>query len=183
MLTSQEGTTQGDPLAMTMFALASVPLINAVKVQTSTQVWFADDASAGGRLRRLREWWDALLHIGPKYGYFPNAAKTHLLVKEEREAEAIELFGNTDVNISCAGKRYLGGALGTKEFERASLEECVSRWTREVEVLAAFAKTQPQASLAVFTHGLVGRWTYAFRVMSITAGNQLDRLEKVIASN
>ena len=114
MLTSQEGTTQGDPLAMTMFALASVPLINAVKVQTSTQVWFADDASAGGRLRRLREWWDTLLHIGPKSGYFPNAAKTHLLVKEEREADAIELFGNTDVIISCAGKRYLGGALGTK---------------------------------------------------------------------
>ena len=83
--------------------------------------------------------------------------------------------------ISCAGKRSLDGALGTKEVERASLEEYVSRWTQEVEVLAAFAKTQPQASLAVFTHGLVGRWTYAFRVMSITTGDQLDRLEKVIA--
>ena len=49
MLTSQEVMTQGDPLAMTMFALASVQLINAVKVKTSTQVWFADDGSAGGR--------------------------------------------------------------------------------------------------------------------------------------
>lgn len=82
----------------------------------STQVWFADDASAGGRLRRLREWWDNLVLIGPKYGYYPNATKTHMLVKEEHEAEARELFGNTNMSISCAGKRYLGGAIGTKDL-------------------------------------------------------------------
>ena len=60
VLLSQEGTTQGDPLAMTMFSLASVPLINAINVRALTQVWFADDVSAGGRLRKLREWWDNL---------------------------------------------------------------------------------------------------------------------------
>ena len=60
MLLPQEGTTQGDPLAMMMFALATVPLIHTVQTKDTMQVWFADDAAAGGRIRLLCLWWDAL---------------------------------------------------------------------------------------------------------------------------
>ena len=56
MLFTQEGTTQGDPLAMIMFALATVPLIHTVQTKDTVQVWFADDAAAGGRIRLLRLW-------------------------------------------------------------------------------------------------------------------------------
>ena len=35
------------------------------------QVWYADDAAAGGKLRQLRNWWEELKEHGPKYGYFP----------------------------------------------------------------------------------------------------------------
>ena len=48
MLLSREGTTQGDPLAMAMFALASEPLIQKVETMGAKQVWFADDAASGG---------------------------------------------------------------------------------------------------------------------------------------
>ena len=42
-----EGTMQGDPLAMGMYALALVPLIRhlSTEVPDVSQVWFADDAS------------------------------------------------------------------------------------------------------------------------------------------
>ena len=68
-LLSQEGTTQGDPLAIAMYAIAVNPLIHRLKQDTTKQIWFADDATAGGKLNNLREWWDCLTNIGPEYGY------------------------------------------------------------------------------------------------------------------
>ena len=51
VLWSEEGTTQGDPLAMPMYALATIPLIDQLSsIQDVTQVWYADDASVAGSL-------------------------------------------------------------------------------------------------------------------------------------
>ena len=50
ILLSEEGITQGDPLAMPMYALGVVPLINALSDDFIKQVGYADDASAWGRL-------------------------------------------------------------------------------------------------------------------------------------
>ena len=43
-LLSEEGTTQGDSLAMPMYALGTVPLINVLSDDHIKQVWCADDA-------------------------------------------------------------------------------------------------------------------------------------------
>ena len=66
---SREGTTQGDPLAMAMYALGTLPLIRAVTTPGAKQSWYADDATAGGSLTNIRIWWDQLSSLGPKYGY------------------------------------------------------------------------------------------------------------------
>lgn len=50
---SQEGTTEGDPLGMAMYAMVVMPLINLLKVIVQ-QVWFAYDAQASGRDTVLR---------------------------------------------------------------------------------------------------------------------------------
>ena len=59
VILSKEGTTQGDPLAMAMYALAVVPLLHAIAMQGKLQVWFSDDASVGGRFLALRSRSDA----------------------------------------------------------------------------------------------------------------------------
>ena len=46
-LFSQEGTTQGDPLAMAMYAITTVPLIEKLQSTNTKQVWYANDATAG----------------------------------------------------------------------------------------------------------------------------------------
>ena len=93
-LYSQEGTTQGDPLAMPMYALAVLPLIKEVNPDKSViQSWYADNASAAGSVSSLREWWDALVTLGPRYGYYVNPTKTYLIVKEcHRSTAANTLF-------------------------------------------------------------------------------------------
>ena len=113
---SQEGTTQGDPLAMAMYALGILPLISAVSTAGSTQTWYADDATAGGHLTHLRKWWDQLIAKGPAFGYFVNNLKTWLIVKEEHLTTAEDTFKDTGVCITCSGRRHLGAALGNLTF-------------------------------------------------------------------
>ena len=43
----QEGTTQEDPLAMAIYAMAITPLIQPLNLEGTKQVWFADDTTAG----------------------------------------------------------------------------------------------------------------------------------------
>ena len=64
---SSEGITQGDPLAMAMYALAVTPFIQRLRSDEPSvkQVWFADDSTGGGKINPLRRWWQCLLTTGP----------------------------------------------------------------------------------------------------------------------
>ena len=53
---SSEGTTQGDPLAMAMYSVSVTPLITLLQDPSVAQVWFADDATAGGTPQGLLTW-------------------------------------------------------------------------------------------------------------------------------
>ena len=92
---------------------------------------------------------------------------TYLLVNPDRREEAIGIFQGTAVQITCEGRRYLRGALGSEEFSNLTFEAKVVEWTEEVTKLAEFARSQPHAACAAFTHRLIGRWTYAIRVSAV----------------
>ncbi len=49
-ISSMEGTTQGDPSAMAMYALPISPLINSLNQRAPNASQFADDSNAAGRL-------------------------------------------------------------------------------------------------------------------------------------
>ena len=75
-LQSAEGTTQGDPVAMSLYAVSLQPLIVQLQASSSAkQCWFADDATGSGTLENVMRWWDKLSSSGPALGYFPNAKK------------------------------------------------------------------------------------------------------------
>ena len=69
-IASTEGTTQGDPLAMAMYALAITPLIDQLKTSCPEvhQAWFADDATGASTCEGLRSWWNKLTDRGPSFG-------------------------------------------------------------------------------------------------------------------
>ena len=79
-VTSSKGTTQGDPLAMTMYALAIKPLIGKLKsdVPYVKQVWYADDATGAGTCDDFRKFWDSLQEHGARYGCHPMLPKLTL---------------------------------------------------------------------------------------------------------
>ena len=193
-LSSAEGATQGCPLSMAMYALSVVPLINKCQNVLSTddltgavQVWYADDAAAGGNLKPLRKFWDILVQHGPAYGYFPKPSKTFLVVKPECRAAATEEFEGTGVQLSedgedvahKSGQRHLGAAVGSPEFVKTYLEEKVASWVEQVSQLADIASTQPHAVYAGFVFGLRHRWTFIQRTMP-TAGDHMQPLKDAI---
>ena len=59
----------------------------------------------------IRDYWGKLTVLGPKYGYFPKASKSYLIVKEDKLGEAMNVFNDSNVNITIEGKRHLGAVI------------------------------------------------------------------------
>ena len=164
ILLSQEGTTQGDPLAMPMYSIATIPLIKKLKGH-SKQIWYADDAAAVGKIADLRAWWDQLTREGPDFGYYPNPTKTWLVTKEGCQAAGLSTFAGTGVNVTPDGRPYLGAAVGSVKYVENYVESKVSSWLSNVCKLTTIAKTQPHAAYSALTHGLSSKWTYLCRTV------------------
>jgi hypothetical protein len=71
-LLSQEGVTQGCPLAIVAFGLGLMPLIRRLKEELPTvhQPWYADDAAAASSFSKIREFMNFLEKHGPSYSYW-----------------------------------------------------------------------------------------------------------------
>ena len=65
---SEEGTIQGDNLAMSFYGLSTSLLINRLANVASRvkQVWLADDATGAGSLLELLDWWNTIITEGEK---------------------------------------------------------------------------------------------------------------------
>ena len=111
-IVSAEGTTQGDPLAMGLYALSIQPLITSLQAASSVkQCWFADDASGAGSIMEIRTWWDALSTLGPDFGYFPNDRKCWIIAKPAKEESVREASKDTPINVTVQGQKHLGAAI------------------------------------------------------------------------
>ena len=165
VLSSQEGTTQDDPLAMCMYAIGILPLIRSLQSSGTKQVWYEDDATGGGTLEDVKNWWDHLISSGQAYGYHPNAAKSWIVVKETKREEATSLFEGTGIHITTQGRRLLGAAIGTRSSQREHVENTIAPLVQQLSRLSEIAKTQPHAAYAALTHGLASKWTFLCRTM------------------
>ena len=72
---------------------------------------------------------------GPIYGYFPNAKKSVLLVKESLLEEANRVFEGTDVKVDTVGQRHLGAVIGTALFKSSYVKDKVKDWVASVDIL------------------------------------------------
>ena len=163
---SAEGTTQGDPLAMGLYALSIQPLNTSLQAASSVkQCWFADDASGAGSIMEIRTWWDALSTLGPDFGYFPNDRKCWIIAKPAKEESVREAFKDTSINVTVQGQKHLGAAIGSREYLEEYVSEKVTNWINDIAKLAEFALSQPQACYAAYTFGLKHRWTYFLRTL------------------
>ncbi len=164
VILSQEGTTQGDPLAMPMYGLATIPLIKKLD-GLCKQVWYADDSAAIGTIEQLHDWWNKLAAVGPAFGYFPNSSKTWLVTKQNHLDRANNIFAGSGVNITPEGRPYLGAAIGSRKYIDEYVNTKVRLWSSSINTLSNIAKSQPHAAYSAITHGVLSKWTYLSRVV------------------
>ena len=86
-----------------------------------------------------------------------------LLTKIEHQEEASRLFADTGISIRTDGCRYLGGAIGERQFCHSFVTALAEKWSDDLRTLAHLAQTQPHAAYTVFTKGLLARWKYHLR--------------------
>ena len=165
-VSSSEGTTQGDPLAMAVYAPAVRPLIDRLQSNSPSvkQVWYVP------------------LEPPPAASFMPSgttslnteraldtirmqARPTYLVVEAQFLEEAKHLFTGTNVNITTQGKHHLGAAIGSRDYTEQYVREKVKMWIQEIHRLAEIATSQPHAAYAFFIHGLSSRWTYLQRTI------------------
>ena len=163
---SKEGTMQVDPLAMAIYkyAIAIRPLINNVQNE-AMQIWYADDATASGKLSNLNEWWDKLSVSGPDFGYFPNTQKSVVVTKPLHLEEATRIFAECKMTITTEGTKYLGTPSGDEAFVNMSIEQKIAEWVEEIKQLSSIAQSEPQAAFAPFTHSVASEWLFFLRTV------------------
>ena len=173
---SEEGTTQGDPCGMAMYAIGIVPLIaeedktqqekeKSHGVRDVKQVWYADDATGVGKLEGLRRWWDLLVERGRAYGYFVNEGKSVLVVKQCWEDKAKEVFRGCGIKVTVEGHRHLGAAVGTDDFIEEYVREKVKKIGRDIEALAEIAQYEPQAAYTAYVAVVKHKWVFLQRTI------------------
>ena len=166
-LKSQEGTTQGDPIAMSIYALGLTALQNKIGYECTgaKHVAYADDIAGAGKLEELKKFWEAIEKHGPPLGYHPNATKSCLIVKENIKQRAETLFSDTELNITTEGEKYLGAVIGSAEFRKCYINNLVDKWRNELQELTKIAKTEPHSAYTNFVHSLNHKWHYSMRTI------------------
>ena len=69
-----------------------------------------------------------------------------LIVKEEHLPAAERIFHESGIVITKEGRRYLGGAIGTRTFVETYAKVKITEWTQEVDQLSSIAVSQPRMS-------------------------------------
>ncbi len=178
-ISSSEGTAQGDPVAMPLYALALVPLLENINSSDVNQVAYADDLTAAGKLKSLLKWWTMLQNVGPYLGYFPKGSKSWLVVKPDKYELAKIIFKDTNIKITKDGKRHLGAVVGTETFKSEYVKKFVQDWVKQLKVLSEIAKAYPQSAYCAFTAGFAHKFNYVNRTIP-NIKEELQPLENII---
>ena len=140
-----EGTTQCDPAAMVIYAIAIIPLILMlveIRMQDNNHkktAAYANDLTVAGPIDQIRIWWNTLCRLGPKFGYFPEGSKSWIIVRENAKERAQTIFDNTKIKITTDGQGHLGAVIGTANFKQNYMKEKINQWIQELRILSKIA--------------------------------------------
>ena len=173
---SQNGTTQGEPLAMAVYGIAILPLISRLHNDSLTQKWYADDGNVVGKLKYIKAFFDKLTQLGPKYGYLVNPPKCQLIIKPGSERQTSTEFAGTNVEIT-QGARVLGSVIGSSEASKNFLKDAEIKYRKSLDRLGQFALTSLQNAYACLANGVQQKLSFLSRTTPSMDG-LLDKVEE-----
>ena len=146
---SKEGMTQGDPLSMITYGIEILPLNRELRRAhlCVTQVWYADDAGAGGNFEHILAHLRYLQARGLPRGYYPELTKSILVRVLRNVAREEEFFLGMGIQV-VTGHRYIRGFIGDREVEKRWLANKITGWAESVETLSGVSRKHPQSAYA-----------------------------------
>ena len=155
---------QHNPTLMGAYALGILSLLQflldfiSVNELNAKEVAFADGFTVAGKLSSIKHYWSQLTSIGPKYGYFPKASKSYLIVRKDQLPIATALLDNSSINIYYSRRKiksHLGAIIGSGGYKREYVDELVKAWTYNSQlcILSSVAGSLPQAAYSAFVSG------------------------------
>ena len=119
--------------------------------------------------------------LGPKFGYYPEASKSWLIVKEKAKQRAFTVFKDTAIKITTEGQRHLGAAIDSSKYKREYVQNKIDELINEIKVLSMIAKTEPQAAYSCFVRAFKRKPSNIMRTIP-DISDQLNQLDEVITS-
>ena len=141
---------------------------------------YADDFAGIGSLDNIGFFFHDLELEGPDIGYYPQPAKSILVVPEKCLARAKAWVAGQKASFTVVtGHRYLGGWIGNPVSRDTFIANKAENWVQPVERLTLFAERHPQAASTLFSRCLRGEWTYLQRICT-GIGHHFEGLERTI---
>ena len=165
---SNEGTTQGEQIAMGMYALGLMPLLTSIisnNTENLIHVAFDDDLTGVGKIHELIEWWKNVLHYSHYFDYYINESKSWLIMTEGYIQIANETFRDYNIKVTTDGHRHLGAVVGSNENREVFVIAKVSEWVKQLEIVTEFECTEPHAASYGYIHELRHHYTYFMRTV------------------
>ena len=180
ILFSKEGCTQGDPLAMIVYGIGMLPLVEKLQqeIPGMFQPWYADDAGAAGDYESIATYFNFLMMEGPARGYFPEPTKSILVVQPENVDRAKEALSHLGFSI-VTGARYLGGHVGTTAKRDDWVAGKVAGWVTGVDALSRVAQPSPHCAFVGLQKSLQSEWMHLQRVVD-DIGSAFQPIEDAI---
>ena len=101
-----------------------------------------------GSIKNIKCYWDPLNSIAQFFSYYPNASKSHIVVKIQYLQTARVTFGNTKVSLTSEGMRHLGTVTGSDYFKEKCVSDLEVNFRNQLELLSKIAETEPQSAYA-----------------------------------
>ena len=163
-----EETTQGDPAAMVINAMAIIPLILIlveIRMQDNSHrktAAYADDLTVAGPIDQIRIWWNTICRLDPKFGYFPEGSKSWIIGRENAKERAQTIFDNTKIKITSTDRDIWELLLVLQISNR---KRKINQWIPELGILSKIAWYEPQAAYSFFITGFKHKPKYFMRTI------------------
>lgn len=125
ILLSREGTTQGDPLAMAIYTIATVPH------QSPTATNYTGLVCRQHHCRMEAAAWTCVTGGTSLLNVVMNVATLQMLLRPgwwSNQSKQNKIFAESGVQITAEGRRHLGATLGTRSFAEAFVSNKVQEW-------------------------------------------------------
>lgn len=104
-----------------------------------------------------------LMKWGPARGYFPEPAKSIVVVDDTQRERCQVLLREFDFRYT-DGHRYVGGYIGSDKARSDWIDPQIQQWVKGIKALAKVARRYPQTAYAGLQKSLQSEWMYLQRV-------------------